>query len=49
MHERLKIAYSSHALHMFGAIGKRDIVDVFSTDFTDVSAVVITDKDTKAL
>ena len=49
MHERLKIAYSSHALHMFGSIGKRGIVDVFSTDFTDVSAVVITDKDTKAL
>ena len=49
MQERLKIAYSSHALDMFGSIGKRDIVDVFQTDFTDVSAVVITDTDIAAL
>ena len=49
MQERLKIAYSSHALDMFGPIGKRDIVDVFQTDFTDVSAVVITDTDIAAL
>lgn len=49
MKERLKIAYSSRALEIFGSIEKREIIDVFQTDFTDVSAVVVTDKDTAAL
>lgn len=49
MKERLKIAYSKRALDIFGSVGKRDIVDVFHTDFTAVSAVVVTDEDGDAL
>ena len=43
MQEHLKIAYSRKALETFGAVEKRDIADVFQTDFTDVAAVVVTD------
>ena len=35
MQEHLKIAYSRKALETFGAVEKRDIADVFQTDFTD--------------
>ena len=49
MQEHLKIAYSRKALETFGAVEKRDIVDVFQTDFTDVAAVVVTDEDGDAL
>ena len=49
MQEHLKIAYSRKALETFGAVEKRDIADVFQTDFTDVAAVVVTDEDGDAL
>ena len=49
MQEHLKIAYSRKALETFGVVEKRDIADVFQTDFTDVAAVVVTDEDGDAL
>ena len=49
MQEHLKIAYSRKALETFDAVEKRDIADVFQTDFTDVAAVVVTDEDGDAL
>ena len=45
MQEHLKIAYSRKALETFGAVEKRDIADVFQTDFTDVAAVAFKVKD----
>lgn len=45
----LKIAYTEKALELFGAVCGRETVDIESTDFTDVAAVVLTDRDADAL
>lgn len=42
----MKIAYSEKALEFFGPISNRPITDLYSTDFTDVAAVVVTTEDT---
>ena len=45
----LKIAYTEKALELFGAVCGCETVDIESTDFTDVAAVVLTDRDADAL
>ena len=43
--KHLKYAYSPKAMELFGVVADRDQVCICDTDFTDVSAVVITDLD----
>ncbi len=46
---KLKIAYTEKAMEIFGVLGGREAVKVADTDFTDVAAVVITDRDEAVL
>ena len=43
--KHLKYAYSPKAMELFGVVADRDQVCICDTDFTDVSAVIITDLD----
>lgn len=47
--KHLKIAFSDLALHHFGDMDGRTVISVYETDFTDVAAVVITEKDEDVL
>lgn len=47
--KHLKIAYSDKALTLFGKLPDREAVSIRNTDYTDVSAVVMTDEDTGVL
>ena len=43
--KHLKVAYSEEAIALFDKVKSRDIISITNTDFSDVAAVVITDKD----
>lgn len=45
MPRRLKIAYTERAFEIFGTVNGRDSIKAAQTDFTDTSALIITDLD----
>lgn len=47
MPRRLKIAYTERAFEIFGTVNGRDSIKAAQTDFTDTSALIITDLDSE--